>query len=285
LRARLGEVGVVAVAAPSMKPPGEPVKGAEQGMDAGIKQGAVYSLGGGASLCLAQEPYSCAFGLVAGVLLTPAAAVIGGTVGALRARTKEEVEAAAKQHEQTFAELARSDFSDRLAARLIERARDRWDVRFLRRSPTDDDAGRNGPAGEGVDTALVLDTEFTFAHFGEIDPDMTLEATAVARLTRTGDHITLYRREWKYRGATHGYFELAAAGGAPLRAEIEKAYTALADRIVFDLFIATEPELKVTGRPRGVWTSDAPTSGPIRAGGERAPTPHARQGREHPSRR
>ena len=96
LLSRLSEVGVVAVTAPSMKPPGEPVKGARQGMDSGIKQGARYSLAGGASLCLAQEPYSCAFGLVAGVLLTPPAAVIGGTLGALRARTKDEVEAAAK---------------------------------------------------------------------------------------------------------------------------------------------------------------------------------------------
>jgi hypothetical protein len=142
---------------------------------------------------------------------------------------------------------------------LIERARDKWDVKFLRRSRTDDEGGYNELADDGLDTALVLRTEFTFALFGEIDPDMTLEATAVAKLVRTRDNSTIYWRNWKYRGATHGYFDLAASGGAPLRAEIEKAYTALADKVAFDLFIATEPELKVTEQSRGVWTTDGPT--------------------------
>lgn len=263
LRSQLGNVGVVPVTtvkAPGMKPPNEPVKGMLEGVVSGAKQGAGYGFFGGASLCAARDPFLCLYGLMIGVTLAPPGALIGATLGAARARTKEEVEAAAKQIEQAFAELAKREFTGQLAEKLIRRAREKWDLTFLRRSREGDDGSYEELAEQGLDTALVLSvTRFTFAHFGEIDPDMTLEASVAARLVRTSDDWELYRRDWRYRGSTHSYFDLAAAGGALLREEIDKGYTALADRVVSDLFVTTEPESKDTGQDRGVWTTGGPT--------------------------
>ncbi len=263
IRSQLGKVGVVpdtAVKAPSMEAPKEPVKGMLEGMASGAKQGAQYGFFGGASFCAARDPYLCLWGLMVGVSLAPPAALVGATMGAARARTKEQVEFAAAQLEQAFAELAKREFTGQLAEKLIQRAREKWHLRFLRRTRVGNEGSYKELADDGLDTALVLSvTQFKFAYFGEIYPDMTLEATVVARLVRTGDDWEIYRREWKYRGSTHSYFDLAAEGGALLREEIGKGYTALAERVVSDLFIVTEPEPKETGQLRGIWTTEGPT--------------------------
>ena len=106
------------------------------------------------------------------------------------------------------------------------------------------------PPGPTFDHWLEIEIEGpSFISDGRFNPDVTLFVGARARLRRITDNASLYERRWLYRSVERPYFEFAANDGALLRADLQAAAARLADKVLLDLFVATEPELARTPKP------------------------------------
>ena len=78
---------------------------------------------------------------------------------------------------------------------------------------------------------------------------MTLFVGARGGLSRISDDALLYERRWVYRSFERQYFQLAANDAALLRSDLQAAAERLADKILFNLFEATEAEVAHTPEP------------------------------------
>lgn len=94
------------------------------------------------------------------------------------------------------------------------------------------------------DSFLYIESSFQIESSGQIDPDLTLSVTVNARLIVSGDHAQIYSRQWRYRGDPRNYFALAADDAKLLRLEFENAYFRLAEKIIFDLFVTDDAEIR-----------------------------------------
>jgi len=106
------------------------------------------------------------------------------------------------------------------------------------------------PGGKTFDHRLEIEIEGPcFVSDGQFQPDVTLFVGARGGLSRISDDALLYERRWVYRSFERQYFQLAANDAALLRSDLQAAAERLADKILFNLFEATEAEVAHTPEP------------------------------------
>jgi hypothetical protein len=231
LRPNLGAVAIAGLpgatpylSATAAKGSGE---AARQGAGAGLKLGGIIAIAGGtggdARLLLISVPVGAAVALVG----TP----LGAVMGAANARSKAEVEAA---EAVIHTALAAMDPHPRLAEAIRNQP---LLVTYLK-------AHEPAASRHGIGTIVEVGvTRYGLTKVGlaVTDPDFRLYVEARLRLVRAGDNAELYLRAWRYEGATHAFFRWADGEGALLRAELERAYRELAERIVRHLLADPDP--------------------------------------------
>ena len=270
IRAQLGAVTVVPVAAKTSREVDDPVTGAGRGALAGAGQGAGMGFYTAASLCQTGDPNACAFGILLGTALAVPGAVVGSFVGAIRAHPAEEVEAATAS---LVAAMADARPHEDLARRIAEAEHLPHDLRA-------GDAADSGPrdyprlAEDGRDTVLEIEIVLLELYVaGNIDPDISPKLTVRGRLVRTRDDAELYRRTWLYWGEERDYFEAAADDARWLRQDLQEGYETLAARMIDDLFRSTLPERQRKPKKGRIVTLEAPVVGKDRAKPEPATVP------------
>jgi hypothetical protein len=260
LRAQFGQMAVISAgrsAPPSIQ---TPVRGAGQGAAIGAGQGALGMIVGGART---GDPA----GLVLGVALAPVAAIVGGVIGAARARPDKEVTAAQSAMTKALREL---DFENRLRDKFVEITRRDTGVAVEVLSESDHRASVRHLAPERQ-TVLQLDARLGFKVAGRIDPDITPIVIVRGRVIRTSDDSMLYQRLWCAKGAKSSYFDLAKNDAAALRALVSRMGDSVAVQMVHDLFVArstdTMSSLRACGlRVRPLSTQPKPKAVPVGSG-------------------
>jgi hypothetical protein len=256
LRAQLGEIGVDASGASPMAP-AQPISDAGDAALYGAGQGTegAFSIGGGA--CKTGDAITCLFGLALSVAVLPVATAIGAGMSAGRTHDVAEVAAADEVIRRAIDE---THLAARIEQAVMEAGRRVPGLAFVTRTLPDPIAAHEAaPANPPWRLALRV-TGAGFASEGQIEPDATLYLTLRAEILQTDTGQTLYWRSWAYRSREHGYFDLAHEDGALLRRELAMAARVMGERIVTDLFVATEPVKLAdrTGEPGTAWTIDGP---------------------------
>lgn len=273
LRQQLGRLALVSLDAEHNPSLDTPAKGSGAGALKGAEQGAVNSIGFGLAGCSgAPDPYVCGAGLALGLAMAPIAALVGAGIGAGRAHSAEEVEAADAALGAALARIDyRGELQDAVEAALGARAYSLPDP-----PAGDEESADYRPlAQESIDTVLELHaSSFYVTDDGDIDPDVTLLMGARARLVGMADNGEVYKRVWVYRSAEHNYFDLAAEEARLLRTEISEGFAKLGERVVFDLFVNTEVETRTKGR--------SPEPGTVRTINV-SPRPDPGEGEEDPA--
>jgi hypothetical protein len=208
--------------------------GALAGAGEGLKLGGAVAISGG----LGGDPrlllFSVPLGLATAIVTTPAGAVIG----AAKARSKAEVEAAEAAIRKALADAAPHP-------RLAEAMRG-----FPALAPnlkTDEIAAAGdyrALGSRGVGTVVEVTTErygLVKVGIGASDPDFRLALKGRVRLVRAADNAELYSRVWHYVGPSHAFFAWAERDGALVRAELDRAYRGVAARLARHLFTDREP--------------------------------------------
>ncbi len=218
-----------------------PVSSAEAGASVGAGQAAGTSILGGFASCVMGP--ACAIGVAAGVVLALPAAVVGAGVGALRARSPEEVESA---RTDLLAVLG----AQRPAAAMQQRMRDLAQAQW---TPVERRDLKTLP-----DMSLEIRfTDYDLRVFGKINPGLTVVMAVNGDLVARDTNRLLYRRLWRYESEERNFFELSADAGAPLRKEFDVGYDRLAQRIIDDLSAPEQSERTGEGESGTAWTEDA----------------------------
>lgn len=244
--------------------PRDPSSGIGQAASEGAKTGATIGLAplgmcdpGGTGSSPEVEGLACVIGLALTVIAVPVGAVVGAGVGAGIAHTEEEVEVASANLNAALAELTLSeDLFDHFQA--VSASHEIGTLPIVGESAaheieSPDDADDGSP-----DRILEIGVIHLSAESrGEWDPDLSIGLMARARLLRPSDNSVIYQRIWEYRSPWQDYFEMAEDDAALLRSMIETGLEQLADSMVTDLFLTSEPEAHPVGPvPEGeVWTT------------------------------
>lgn len=257
-REQFGDIALVSVPSEYTIDLDTPAKGKGAGALSGAGQGALGSLEFGAGACQGGGGelggLVCVFGLALGIAFAPVAALIGAGVGASEAHSEGEVVEADANLQAALADVKPHEA---LRDQVIAAVGDHTDLKLVERPVAHYEANSQDLANEGPDTVLVIEVStFYLTSEGTLDPDVTLVLGARAWLVRTADNAELYKRAWAYKSHEHGYFDLAADGALSLRTEIEDGIEKLADQMVFDLFLAKEPEVHKVGilPPGTIWS-------------------------------
>lgn len=220
-----------------------PIKGRGRGALSGAGLGALCYL---TTVGVPTDP----MGLALDAILIPSFAAGGAIYGAVAAQPGEKVNAA-----QASLKAATKDTD--VAILVRDRLLSRTDATTKLMIAT----GGVAP-GATFDHWLEIKIEGpSFISDGKFNPDVTLLVGARARLRRINDKASLYEGRWFYRGLERPYFQLAGNDAALLRADLRTAAERLADRILHDVFVATESELVRTPRPGEVVTLRSTDSG------------------------
>jgi hypothetical protein len=220
-----------------------PVAGGRAGAGVGATQAGVSSVMVGLATCHTGQPV-CVITAAAGIVLAAPAALIGAGVGAIRARSPEEVESA-------NANLQAVWLGQRPLAILGER------VSVLVQE-YNELAVTPGQPKDAPDVSLELAlTEYDISAVGEISPSLTLGMGVRGDLVERHSNRLLHRRNWRYESERRNFFDLGAEGGALLRDEFEAAYGRLAEHIVNELFTPGLHEGSDRGEPGRAWTEAA----------------------------
>jgi len=216
----------------------------------GKGRGALVGAGLGALCCLTTVGIPADSGVLLDAILIPPFAAGGAIYGAVAAQPEEKVNAA-----QASLKAATKDTD--VAMLVRDRLLSRTDATTKLMIAT----GGVAP-GATFDHWLEIKIEGpSFISDGKFNPDVTLLVGARARLRRINDKASLYEGRWFYRGLERPYFQLAGNDAALLRADLRTAAERLADRILHDVFVATESELVRTPRPGEVVTLRSTDSG------------------------
>lgn len=270
----LPDAAFVAVPSALAEAPNAPAKGAASGALSGAAEWAVGSVAVGGSACAdalkwwgravggccgggnsAPVIFYCGLTVAGGIVLAPVAGLAGAVAGASDAHSAEEVEAAQLQIRAALMEL---DPADYLLGRLVEVGATGYGL-GLARQPH----GRGYPELAAQQRAAVVEIEivrFGLNAEGAVNPDIVLDLAARARVIGTLDEEELYRRTWRYLGPRRNYFSAADRNAAVLRDDIREGFDRLSDRMLYDLFLGTEPEEPLKGEqgPGTVVTVDGP---------------------------
>ncbi len=221
----------------------EPVAGSGAGAEVGATQAGGASIMAGFATCYTGQP-GCVFLAAAGIVLAAPAALVGAGVGAIRARSPEEVESA-------NANLQAVLLGQRPLAVLGEH------VNALAQE-YNGLAGTPGQPKDARDVSLELAlTEYDINAFGQINPSLTLVMGVRGDLVERHSNRLLHRRNWRYESESRNFFDLGADGGALLSDEFEATYRRLAEHIVNDLFVSGLQKGSDRGEPGTAWTEAA----------------------------
>lgn len=238
LRPALGGIVVASAPGAAAELSAVPAKGggagALAGAGEGFKLGAVVAIAGGTAGDARALLVSVPLGLVTAVVATP----VGAVIGAAKARSKVEVEAAEAAIRKALAATAPHPHLAEALRNLPGM------VPNLRTYEVVPAGGYNALAARDIATVLeVTAGRYGLAKvgLGAADPDFRLVVTAKVRLVRVSDSAELYATHWQYAGATHEFFSWAERDGALVRAELDRAYRDLALRIARHLFSDPEP--------------------------------------------
>ncbi len=270
IRSRLGTVavvvepfkGVLEAAAPARRFGGGAAEGAGEGAMASLRYGLDVCDGLGAIM-----PPACLLTLVGSVLYAPVGALIGAVKGA---GTGYEYEKVDRARSQIRAVLDQSRPAAELRRRFLRLATEKTNLRLV------DSSGQAAAAANRIegthdgDAAIPPDSRIEiniirFALVGEggVDPDLSIELVTRARIVVSGEAGQPYLRRWRYSSPKRNYFEAAEGDPPALQSDLEVAFEALAEKMVFDLLLATEPEIR-RGEPKPgtAWTVEGPAVGP-----------------------
>lgn len=234
VRAQFNSVAVVTTARqiPFKSAPTPPQAGAGDGAVEGFKQGFAAGF-------IAQQGF---------FLVSPVLAVAGAGVGAVRARSSEDVEAAhAALRDAVFSETPALELAQKLQG-IAERESPGRALTIVElpdlipgTAPADKATNRASYQDlslQGHDTVLEVHLSYNFEDNGEISPDVWIHSFAVASIFDLKSQTELYAASWSYDSEAKNYFDLAADDAAMLRSEFQTIYEKIADRIVYDLFVA-----------------------------------------------
>src|SRR5439155_11560256 len=204
----------------------------------GKGRGALVGAGLGALCCLTTVGIPADSGVLLDAILIPPFAAGGAIYGAVAAQPEEKVNAA---QASLKAATKDTDVAMLVRDRLLSRTAATTKLMI---------APGGVPPGPTFDHWLEIEIEGpSFTSDGKFNPDVTLFVGARARLRRINDNASLYEGRWLYRGFARPYFQLAGDDAALLRADLQAAAEGLADKILVDLFVATESELARTPKP------------------------------------
>ena len=247
MRARLGTVAVSAVpfqeamalawaprerGADALLAAGE---GALEGFVAGVQfgghlaQGCAGTGGEAALACLT---------IVAATF--PIAAIVGALVGVV-----EVYRAGGDAEELGYDPAAMPRFRPEveLRRRFLRLGAAKTEVRLVDADAVDAIEGtHDGDAPPSHDSRIEIEiSRFALVNHDRSGSTWSIDLAARARIVLAGEAGASYRRDWRYAGAKRRYFD-AAEDDPALRADLGTALEGLAEKMVFDLLIATAPE-------------------------------------------
>lgn len=208
-----------------------PTSGKGSGVGKGAASGILSSILGGLM--------AGGVGAVAGVLLAPAFGIGGAVYGAIAAESAATVEETEHTLRKTVAGL---EIQESLRDRVFQVAREQTRHSFVLvedRGPTVPGNGVSySPLTvEGIHTVLEVSVEKFGLPGGGINPPLPLTMSARARLVKAANGTELYAATWVYQSGMRKFVEWANDNAQPLRDELERAYQALAEQIVDQLFL------------------------------------------------
>lgn len=231
LRGTLGTIGVVSarfIPEAAFEPP---TGGKGTGAAKGAAMGFFGSIGAGAQ--------SGNAGVLLGIALAPVIGLGGAIYGAVAAESAATVENAEATLENALVTL---DLQGPMRDRILQVARRQTHHSFVRLGslgPTasDEKVSYRSLASDGIDTILEVSIPGVGIPGSGINPPIPLVMSARARLIRVADDAEIHARTWSYRGRTRKFADWAVNDAQPLREELDRAYQALAEAIVDELFL------------------------------------------------
>ena len=225
------------------------VAGAGEGALHGAGQGALAGLTPAWAACAAAGIFPATFPLcIVGIAVSagtaPLGAIVGAVVGAARASSAEEVDAAEATMKEALSdfEMARS-----LETRIVQSGQALTQAQFF--ACTVEPGGRPlfpyrgiepcaGEDGSRPDAILTIRRLVAaFPSSRGLSPDVPMVVTVDACVTKEPDGEQLYAGLWRDRGPDEDFFEMVDDDAAGFRGQLARAADAMADAIVRDAFV------------------------------------------------
>jgi hypothetical protein len=178
-----------------------------------------------------------------GILVDPIlifGSVIGAGVGAIKAHSREEVEAADAALRHAFADMR----PDRMLAERVGRTAAEAGLAHRVRMVAWD-VFQDELIASGVDSVLApAVADMRLISRDQFDPAVTLVFGVHARVLRTADRVELWSQDYAYRSEEASFFDLARDDARALHDEVDKALQGIAAAVVDDVFLRSVPETR-----------------------------------------
>jgi len=193
-------------------------RGSKEGADKGAASAASHVLRSGGSL----------LGML---IVAPFAAAAGAAAGASNARSEDVVDAARLGLRQALQE---EDFTAILRSKLttVGVPGNVAVVSVPQAGPVPANVG-------GSRHVLTLEYQMALLRDGVVVPKVGIIAQVKGQMLSPDRGQVLHTNVWFYCGPVRDFVEMSRDRGAPLRVEIEKAATVLAEAIHYDLFVSS----------------------------------------------
>jgi hypothetical protein len=238
LRPQLGGLALASMAGGLQQVSDLPAKGENDGAVSGAGEGlklGLYVMARGAQ----NNPGGLLLSVPLGAATAIVAAPVGAIIGAAKARSPAEVEAAERTIRTALTQMAPHP-------RLAEALRAQPPMaRVLASTAIAEPGAYRALAEDGVGTVIEIGAErygFEKVGLGASNPDYQFRMVARVRLVRAADNAELYVRAFAYFGSTEEFFTWAERDGALVRAELAHAYRELAAYIARHLLSDPDPE-------------------------------------------
>lgn len=257
MRDRLGTVAVTAVpfagtvanAVPARGSAADAAEGAVDGALIGLRAAAELGWYLGAEMCAGTGGEAAVMCLAIVAATFPAAVLFGAAVGAVNGYGATT---GMKAPKQDLATLPQQRPEVELRRRFLRLGAVKTEVRLV-----DADAAAGMEGTHDGDPAVPHDsrieievTRFALDGHDRSGSEMWIELAARARIVLPGEVGQPYLRNWRYSGPRRRYFEPAQdlmgveEEALLLPVDLNTAFEVLADKMVFDLLVATEPEIR-----------------------------------------
>jgi hypothetical protein len=167
------------------------------------------------------------------VVLLPIATVMGSIVGAISAKSPEQVDAA---RAALSSALQRTDFTQLLNTAIARSGRAAGSVSLTVSNSSA--AGEPAVLGE-KSRRMAVSYKLSHFSFGAVTPILQVYVEATAVVYASDQKTALHTNTWAYCGKRHDFMALAANDGALMVAELSQAATVLGKAIVYDTFQAS----------------------------------------------
>lgn len=175
--------------------------------------------------------------LLPSLLLAPIALPTAAAIGASKAHSAMEVDAALAAFQRVSEDNALlTSISDRFVAELSRVSDKKWKC-VTTITPAQDD----GCTRSDSYVAIILVPNFSLTHRGSFDPEISLLGS-VALIALAPDGTLQLRAEWRYFGRLGTLFALAENDASLLREKIKAVLDEFAVSMVEDMFLKPRPE-------------------------------------------